>query len=394
MKRIIISAILLLSAFVAFGQNYAIAISQKNDDISRTLTIYKSDGSSFVLLERYAGAIHGFGMNQYGVWTMVNNVLYQNKEEKYRLTHDYSSVVMRVVGNTVVIAGSENRSFNSNGYEGRLFGYKYSNGSMKKVYETPWERKSLKMKNFRGFRGALGERMTECNYTDHKMIAGDKYEHGGETSKVFRVFDCDLDPDGNILATGWGERERTYMNGVRKYYIVNRCARVWKNGKNTILQYENKTSAAYNINAFPGGNKNILTSGHLHDCACAWSDNVDNAYSGDMGPVLREAVAPLAMNGNIPTSFMRVMLIGTKLYSVQHTSGSKSEYVPALISGIPSEVVFSDVVYCKDFFYAVGVNKNTMNVEVWKISKTGNAQKINEINCGSAWNTNYRIAAY
>lgn len=398
MRKIFLAAILMVAAvFSAFAQKYGVAVENINDDgVTRSAAVYMSDGSSFVASKRYYGGIQGFGITKEGVWTMISGSLLINGSKAYEFANNnIQNVVMRVVGQTVVVAGVEYRGFNSNGREARMFGYRITNGRRVKVFETDWERKSLKRENFRGYRGAMGEPDPDCNYTDKIYIEGDRYEQGGETSKVFWLYDCDLDPDGNILTTGWGERERTYMNGVRKYYIVNRCARVWKNGKTFLSQYENKPSAAYCINAFPGGNQNILTSGHLRNKACAWGDNVDNAYSADMGPITKEAVAPLGVSGFAPSSFLRIMIIDKSLFYVKHDSGSKKEFVPQRIGGFSEDHEFHDVVFKGEYFFAVAHNTRKNSIEVWRIDKAGRSEMLKDFQVyGTNNRTRLHVTAY
>ncbi len=161
-------------------------------------------------------------------------------------------MAMCVKDNDVVVAGTLAKYFNKKGYEAKMFG----EVNFRRKYETEFERKSLKRERFYGFVSVDG---TKTSYPEYDMGAQ------GTASEVFHVFDCDYSI-GSIYSTGWGEREYTHNTGYTNY-IVRRCARVWKDGKEVVQQYENRTSAAYNIKVM--GSNGIFTSGHQRGRECA-----------------------------------------------------------------------------------------------------------------------------
>lgn len=209
------------------------------------------------------------GMHGWGNYTVYKNysVYMSFKKDK---DIEYSSMAMCVKDNNVVIAGSQVKKFNRKGYEARLVGY----NNKVRVYETDWERKSLKYEEFKGYAKITGSGTKTKVEPINENESG--CPEGSHLSVVFHVDAVDY-CDGYIYATGWGEREYSETPvGYKKQHLVRRCPRVWKNGKEVVQQYENRTGAAWNISVFKyGGKEYIFTSGHQRGQACAWEHSTD-----------------------------------------------------------------------------------------------------------------------
>lgn len=255
----------------------------------------------------------------------------------------FSSMAMKVVGNDVVVAGVESKEFNSKGYQARLVGYV----NKVRVYQTDWERKSLKRDQFKGFCDIKGSgtksRVERC--TNYNSLSGYDTE-----SRVYYVAAVDY-VGGYIYTTGWGEREYTETPvGYQKQYLVRRCPRVWKNGKEIIQQYENRTGAGRTINVMRNG-QNILTAGHQRDRLCAWDGNKDMVVSKDgdsNNQILREAVVFNGMIDGAPM-FTRLFIDQPHhLYYVNTGKNGNQKSTHEVSSGR-----FSDVVVVGNTFYAL-----------------------------------------
>lgn len=246
--------------------------------------------------------------NGWGSYTVYkNSSIYMSLTESGNM--QYSSMAMCVKGNNVVIAGSQVKKFNSKGYEARQVGY----NNKVRVYETDWERKSLKRDQFKGYCNITGsgtKTKVEPIYDQNESGCPE----GVHLSVEYHVDAVDY-CDGFIYATGWGEREYTETPiGYQKQYLVRRCPRVWKNGHNVVEQYENQTGAAWNISVFKvSGKELIFTSGHHRDKPCAWEHSTDqfSASSGYVYPcIVSEATFQAGAIGGQPI-FCRVFLIKT-----------------------------------------------------------------------------------
>ena len=284
------------------------------------------------------------------------------------LDHFYSSMAMKVVGNDVVVAGVESRLFNDKGYESRMVGY--VNGEL--VYQTDWHRKSLKREKFKGYSEILyweGKPSGIAAVEGFNSIRGE-YSGADRKSLVYYVSAVDY-VDGNIYTTGWGEREYSETHvGYNTVYFVRRCPRVWKNGKEIVQQYENRTGAGYSINVMRNG-KNILTSGHQRGHICGWDGN-KVMFSSNLNDtkVLKEAVIFNGMADGTPL-FTRMFISNNDniLYMVNTAKNGKQE--PVYVEG--SKIV--DVVAVGNDFYALSAR----NKKIYKFSSSnwlsGNFEK-------------------
>lgn len=183
--------------------------------------------------------------------------------------------------NDVVVAGVQSLGFNNKGYSSRMFGYV----NKKQVFMTDYERKSLKYEEFKGYAKISGSGV------DTKVIGYGQENNSGNPqgdhlSCVYRV-ECVDYYDGKIYTGGWGEREYSETPvGYRKQYLVRRCPRVWKNGAEYCVPYENKTGAVWNLYKFTSSGKRTFYSGHLGSVGLTWygdsnSDKFDNStYPG------------------------------------------------------------------------------------------------------------------
>lgn len=243
--------------------------------------------------------------NGWGDYTVYKNYSVYSTFKKEK-DYEYSSMAMCVKGNNVIIAGSQVKKFNSKGYEARLVGY----NNKVRVYETDWERKSLKRDQFHGYseiKGSTTKRKIEPIYGQNESGCPE----GAHLSVVYHVDAVDY-CDGFIYATGWGEREYSETPvGYTKQYLVRRCPRVWKNGKEVVQQYENQTGAAWNISVFKYmGKEYIFTSGHHRDKPCAWEHSNDQfSLSGYTYPcIVSEATFQAGAIGGQPI-YCRIFLI-------------------------------------------------------------------------------------
>lgn len=180
----------------------------------------------------------------------------------------YSSMAMRVKGKNVVVAGVQSLGFNDKGYQSRMFGYV----DKIRIFETGYDRKSLKYDNFRGYQKVSGKSLV--GYGEENNSGNPQGDH---LSCVYHVDGIDY-YDGEIYTSGWGEREYSETVGGTKYYLVRRCPRVWKNGAQIIEQYNNKTGAAWSVNVvkesgYLGSHEprmTIFTSGHKGSVSYSW----------------------------------------------------------------------------------------------------------------------------
>ena len=266
------------------------------------------------------------GKYQYVGYTYTvykNKEVYQVLREANPGKQFYSSMAMKVVGNHVVVAGVESLKFNSKGYSSRMVGY--VNGI--RIYETEWERKSLKRDQFKGFCEIKGSGRS----TRVQQVSNFNSINLDPESIVYYVKAVDY-VNGDIYTTGWGEREYTETPvGYQKQYLVRRCPRVWKNGKEIVQQYENRTGAADNINVMRDG-QNILTSGHMRDQMCGWDGSKDMITSSAGGTeIMHEAVIFSGMVDGAPL-FTRMFIdnLGNLYYVNTGKEGNRS---PILAGG-------------------------------------------------------------
>lgn len=348
-----------LSSAVAMAQTPRIAIANYSAGQTR---IYNENGRLFTV----DGELVSLGSDGENIWTLTRfngnqaysryYTVYKNgKVAKIYEDEDspsaYYSMAMRVKDGHVVIAGSRIWPFNKRGFESSLFG----EVDFKKVFETSPERKSLKRERFRGFSTVKGTKLVLPEYD---------VDGTGSESVVFGVKDVDY-YKGKIYATGWGEREYTYTLGY-KYYLVRRCPRVWKNGKETVSQYENQTGAAYSINVVKaGGSTHILTSGHHRGRGCGW-DGSKKLYQAQY-ELSVDAEAILVKGSNISRCFVS----GNELWYAC-TSGDSVE--PELVMGYDQNKCFVvDVVADQDNmdYYVLLRPGSKDRLEVWKIHCRG-----------------------
>ena len=309
--------------------------------------------------------VHNIGIdNNHNVYVLTTDANYANhfvdtytlwkNGKAYQKFHAassdqyYSSIAMKVVGNDVVVAAVESKKFNSRGYQARLVGW--VNGVQK--YQTEWERKSLKREQFQGFCEIQGSGLSA------KAVVAKNFNSLGDydfESRVFYVAAVDY-VNGDIYATGWGEREYSVTPAGRaKQYLVRRCPRVWKNGKEIVQQYENRTGAAWTINVMRGG-QSILTAGHQRNRMCGWDGNKDMVvnYDGEgEAQILKEAVVFNGIVDGVPV-FTRLFIDDAhRLYYVN--TGKNGNQKPA---GLVSGGFFSDVVVVGSTFYALDYSSN------------------------------------
>ena len=269
-----------------------------------------------------------------------NKEVYQVLREANADKQFYSSMAMKVVGNNVVVAGVESLYFNSKGYSSRMVGY--VNGI--RIYQTEWERKSLKRDQFKGFceiKGS-GRNTHVVQASNYNSISLDP------DSIVYLVKAVDY-VNGDIYTTGWGEREYTETPvGYQKQYLVRRCPRVWKNGKEIVQQYENRTGAANNINVMRAGT-NILTSGHMREHMCGWDGSKDMITTESAGTdIMQEAVIFNGMVDGAPL-FTRMFLDNlSNLYYVN--TGKEGNRSPILAGG---QKKYAAITVLGDDFYLI-----------------------------------------
>ena len=308
MKKLLRSALLCAAAFVflvpANAQTVYVAATKEDGGV-----IVKSNKANTITLD--GREVTGVGANSRGVWTLVRTtdvrgnwysnvgpadrhmigwgeyVLYLNGNvyKKYPFgdpkTGCISSAVLKVKGNDVAVAGTMAKKFEDTWcYWGKLWGE--LNG--RSVYNTEWERKSLKRKWFQG--------LTEPTHGLLNVGYAKTPDVDGNFSSMYHVFACDI-LDGKIYSTGWGEREYTYYNTglAQDVYYVRRCARGWLNGKEVLQQYKNQTSGARTLTI--GGNSSNpiwYTAGHHRGDPMSWTGNTDMASLDGDGVITAEAV--------------------------------------------------------------------------------------------------------
>lgn len=357
MKRILISLLaafalcLCATAQVPADLYYVIFSDHKTKLINASdgTCIFEQEGYQEVAIDNRHNVYtidHDLSFNSYTVYK--NGKVYQELDSKSKKQY-YTSMAMTVVGNDVVVAGVESREFNEKGFESRLVGF--VNGEL--AYQTEWLRKSLKRDRFIGYRRIIGSGPTAGTeaVTGYNAIAEDYGLKSYDTrSLVYHV--CAVDyVDGDIYTTGWGEREYSETPvGYTTQYMVRRCPRVWKNGKQIIQQYENRTGAAYNIHVMRHG-KNILTSGHQRNHICAWDGNkVMIQTNSNIAAIVKEAVIYNGMADGTPL-FTRMLLTDERILYMVNTA-KKGELQPILVDSRD----IKDVVAIGNDFYALSSN--------------------------------------
>ena len=311
------------------------------------VTVYNANNGTNYTLNGYARNI-GID-NNHNVYVLVgdgkdlgvNYTVYKNGKVYQKLQSDsekqfYTSMAMKVVGNDVVVAGVESKEFNKKGYESRQIGYV----NCIRIYQTDWDRKSLKRDHFGGYREVKGSGTS----ARLEPVGGYNALKIDPTSIVYYVTAVDY-VDGFIYTTGWGEREYTETPlGYVKQYLVRRCPRVWKNGKEIVKQYENRTGAAYSINVMRNG-KNILTSGHLRGHICGWDGNKDMLVDDEPNRrIIKEAVLYNGMVDGAPL-FTRMIVDNAGLLYMVNTGKNGNQKPDYLFSNIVDVVVVG-----KDFY--------------------------------------------
>lgn len=340
------------------------ANAQKPRDVYYTVEknqyiyVYNGNTGANYKLDTYGAKAFNIGIDSdHNVYVLVgawdvhkglyhNFVVYKNGKPYQTFTEEgnqfYSSMAMKVVGNNVVVAGVESKRFNSKGFEARMVGYV----NKVRVYQTDWERKSLKRDQFKGFRSIVG---SGTNAGVRPANNFNSIVENDTDSRVYYIAAVDY-VDGYIYTTGWGEREYTETPiGYQKQYLVRRCPRVWKNGKQIVQQYENRTGAAWTINVMRDG-QNILTSGHQRDQICGWDGNKDMITDNTKdNQIKREAVIYNGMLDGAPM-FTR-MFIDQEcglFYVNNHKDGNQK---PIYINAGKC----SDVVALGDDFYVLNI---------------------------------------
>lgn len=333
-------------------------------------TVYTDDGRTFEV----EGEVLDLGMDGNTVWTLTRgerNIdfhdlrvgvfrVYKNDKRKktYKGNDDerYFSMAMRVKDGHVVVAGSMVAPFNDKGFQSCLFG----EVDFERVFETNYERKSLKRSNFRGFYVVKDGRLDVPIYD----LDGTAY------SVYYGVKDVDY-YKGNIYATGWGEREYTQTYGT-KYYFVRRCPRVWRNGKEYVQQVENQTGAAYCINVVNAdGKRHILTSGHNRGLGCGWDGN-KLIYNNPVGNFVVDEEAAIAKGSKI----YRCCLVNRDhlCFIVQDGNSGSVEKV---LDSVDYDTFFYDVVAdpANMDFYLLTRSYRGDDYEVWKLHCSGTTLK-------------------
>ena len=259
----------------------------------------------------------------------------------------YTSMAMTVKGGDVVVAGVYSKQFNDKGFESRMFGYV----NKVRVYQTEFERKSLKREHFEGYKKINTSKKKWEKYEDENFC-GNVFHN--VKSLVFHVDAVDYS-DGYIYTTGWGEREYTELWG-KTYYMVRRCPRVWRNGVEVVQQYENRTGAAWNIAAFKvGGKEYIFTSGHQRSKACSWTGDKPFAESSaaDYPGYFDEAVVYTGFTAQGPV-FHRVLLTmegDCVTTNTSYTDSSNKSYGGGVTSSPKGNQQTHDVLAVKDGYY-------------------------------------------
>lgn len=313
------------------GTRYALAGYAVNIGIDDNHNVYVLCG------EKSSGLGYSFTVYK-------NKEVYQELPAANKDIQFYSSMAMKVVGNNVVVAGVESLKFNKKGYSSRMVGY--VNGI--RIYQTEWERKSLKRDQFKGFCEIQGSGRSA------KVVQASNYNSlfTDPASIVFFVKAVDY-VDGYIYTTGWGEREYTETPiGYKTQYLVRRCPRVWKNGKEIVQQYENRTGAANSINVMRDG-KNILTSGNVRQHMCGWDGSKDMITTESAGTdIVQEAVIFSGMVDGSPL-FTRIFIDNlSTLYMVN--TGKDGNKHPVQMGN--SYRKFAAITVLGDDFYVIRSN--------------------------------------
>ena len=353
MKRII-SILAALATVICANAQKPTDIYYTVEKDSHVYVCNANTGQSYMLEADNAKAFNIGIDNDHNVYVLVGSYLRGDLYHNFRVfkngklyqsfldsgDQSFSSMAMKVVGNDVVVAGVETKKFNSRGYQARLVGYV----NKVRVYQTDWERKSLKRDQFKGFcdiKGS-GTKTKVVPATNFNSLFTDDVE-----SRVYYVAAVDY-VGGYIYTTGWGEREFTETPvGYQKQYLVRRCPRVWKNGKEIIQQYENRTGAAYSINVMRDG-QNILTSGHQRDHICGWDGNKDMITDNDMrNYIKKEAVVYGGMVDGVPV-FTRMLISSQNYLCYVNTRSQGNQSLMSVKSGN-----YTDVVAVGNDFYAL-----------------------------------------
>jgi len=370
MKKYFILAAMLLwgAAAMAASPHFAAALSYDGQTY-----VYTDFGKAF----QVEGKILSVFFDGATIWTLTTpdinylcgNLIcheyrvYKNTElmktYKGNSNERYFSVAMRVKDGHVVVAGSKVRGFNKKGVEACLFG----EVDFKKSYQTDYVRKSLKRENFRGF-----------SVIDSGQPLVPAYDADGtyNLSVYYGVKDVDY-YKGNIYASGWGEREYTNTYRAVKYYLVRRCPRVWKNGKEYLQQFENQTGAAYFINVVnAGGKKHVLTSGHHRGTGCGW-DGEKIMYTYPKGEFAVESEAVITKGSKI----YRCSVVNRDHLCFTYQSDSSGGEPDQIFDSTDYDSIFYDVVADPanmDFYVLTSPFKDS-KVEIWRFHCSGSTLK-------------------
>jgi len=334
---------------VQFGEN--VLVYNANDGSHYTLKGYAvnigiDNKHNVYVLVGDAPVFGGYNYVGTGYTVYKNGKKYQELQPAGK-EQIYSSMAMKIVGNSVIVAGVESKLFNKKGYESRLVGYV----NREQVYQTEWHRKSLKREHFVGYREVKGSG-TSARIED---VRGLNNVVEDPTSLVFYVAAVDY-VDGDIYTTGWGEREYSETPlGYVKQYLVRRCPRVWKNGKQIVQQYENRTGAAFSINVKRDG-QNILTSGHQRGHICCWDGSRVMISGSDANKTIyKEAVLSNGMVDGSPV-FTRVFVDNDRLLGMVNTAKNGNQ-APIIV-----DAGFVDVVAAGKSFYALSARNDKIYI--------------------------------
>ncbi|MBQ8655916.1 MAG: hypothetical protein IJ527_02485 [Prevotella sp.] len=274
-------------------------------------------------------------------WKVEDVILYLNENvyKRYRSTNPLQegvdTIVMKVRGNDLVLAGSMNKN---NSQHTRTYSKMFGELNGKTLFETTWDTKDK-----------------PC-----------------ELSRVYHVYDCDY-YNGKIYTTGWTSR----MYGTLPVNKdVRPCARIYCNGSHLYSQVDNATSMATCLDVVKGYKKlpnNVvsatrykeatlcLTAGGYRGNARVWSDDSDVAKNSKMGPVRAQAV----YTGNSATDWHRVLVCDNRLYN------ENLQPIP----GTDFTDDFFDVQTYDNVVYALCYNKSENKARVYTV-EAGRATKI------------------
>lgn len=364
-KAFILIAAMLLACTAAMAQNVRFAVAEEYAE--NKTAVCTDDGRTFAL----DGKVIDIGIDKKGnVWTLTDDWdgynyynwvpsrtfrVYKNGKRRKSYTGNenekFFSMAMKVKDGHVVIAGSKVLYFNKHGFEACMMG----EVDFERKFETEYVRKSLKRENFRGFKNLTSKGKLELPAYDQ--------DNTYEMSVYYGVKDVDY-YDGDIYATGWGEREYTKTYGGSKYYFVRRCPRIWKNGRELAQQVENETGAAYSINVMKSDGKlHVFTSGHNRGTGCGWDGiNVTIRYPFGEFPVDKEAVI---IKGS---TIYHCCIVNHDLCFAAVTD--RTEKLEVYLEAVKERYFFRDVVAdpANNDFYVLAVPFDNRNVsEVWRL---------------------------